>query len=68
MGVPSRNVSLSTRATPRPQVAGHRLAVRVLSNLTDRQRSGPLLETEHFLGSRFPAGDRRYQVAGKDDQ
>ena len=40
--------------------------MRVLTDLTDRQRFDALLEAEHFLGPRFPAGDRLYQVAEQD--
>ena len=42
------------------------LAVRVLTSLSDRQRFDALLDAEHFLGPRFPAGDRLYQVAEQD--
>jgi len=35
------------------------LTVRVLTGPTERQRFAALLEAEHFLGPRFPAGDRR---------
>jgi hypothetical protein len=42
--------------------------VRVLTELTQRQRFDALLEAEHFLGPRFPAGDRLYQVAEQDGQ
>lgn len=44
------------------------LTVRVLTDLTERQRFDALLEAEHFLGPRFPAGDRLYQVAEQDGQ
>ena len=42
------------------------LTVRVLTNSTERQRFDALLEAEHFLGPRFPVGDRLYQVAEQD--
>jgi hypothetical protein len=44
------------------------LTVRVLTDLTERQRFDTLLEAEHFLGPRFPAGAPGFQtgaVAGK---
>ena len=44
------------------------LTVRVLTHLEERQRFDALLETEHFLGPRFPAGDRLYRVAEQDGQ
>jgi hypothetical protein len=44
------------------------LTVRVLTDLTERQRFDAVLEAEHFLGPRFPAGDRLYQVAEQDGQ
>ncbi|HWT77629.1 MAG TPA: ISAs1 family transposase [Candidatus Methylomirabilis sp.] len=44
------------------------LTVRVLTDLTERQRFDALLDAEHFLGPRFPAGDRLYQVAEQDGQ
>jgi hypothetical protein len=44
------------------------LAVRVLTNAADRQRFDALLDAEHCLGPRFPAGDRLYQVAEQDDR
>ena len=44
------------------------VTVRVLTDPTERQRFTALLEAEHFLGSRFPAGDRLYQVAEQDGQ
>jgi len=44
------------------------LIVRVLTDATERQRFDALLEAEHFLGPRFPAGDRLYQVAEQDGQ
>jgi hypothetical protein len=44
------------------------LTVRVLTHSTERQRFDALLEAEHFLGPRFPAGDRLYQVAGQDGE
>jgi hypothetical protein len=54
-------------ATPPPDAHGS-LIVRVLTDLTERQRFDALLEAEHFLGPRFPAGDRLYQVAEQDGQ
>ena len=42
------------------------LTVRVLTDATEHQRFDALLEAEHFLGPRFPAGDRLYQVAEQD--
>ena len=44
------------------------LTVRVLTHPTDRTRFDALLDAEHFLGPRFPAGDRLYQVAEQDGQ
>ena len=44
------------------------LAVGVLTTLSERQRFDALLDAEHFLGPRFPAGDRLYQVAEQDGQ
>src|SRR3974377_392219 len=44
------------------------LTVRVLTDLTERQRFDALLDAEHFLGPRFPAGARLYQVAEQDGQ
>ena len=44
------------------------LTMRVLTDLTERQQFDALLETEHVLGPRFPAGDRLYQVAEQDGQ
>ena len=44
------------------------LTMRVLTDATERQRFDALLETEHFLGPRFPAGDRLYQVAEQNGQ
>src|SRR3974390_1464464 len=44
------------------------LTVRELTDLTERQRFDALLDAEHFLGPRFPAGDRLYQVAEQDGQ
>ena len=57
-----------TRSVPAPPDAHGPLTVRVLTDLTERQRFNGLLEAEHFLGSRFPAGDRLYQVAEQDGQ
>jgi hypothetical protein len=57
-----------TRNRPARSDAHGPLTVRVLTNLTERQRFDALLETEHFLGPRFPAGDRLYQVAEQDGQ
>jgi hypothetical protein len=54
-------------AAPTPHTHGP-LTVRVLTDLTERQRFDALLEAEHFLGPRFPAGDRLYQVAEQDGQ
>ena len=42
------------------------LAVRVLTDAPERQRFDALLEAEHCLGPRFPAGDRLYQVAEQE--
>jgi hypothetical protein len=42
------------------------LTVRALTDAPERQRFDALLEAEHFLGPRFPAGDRLYQVAEQD--
>ena len=56
---PTRSVA------PAPDAHG-RLTVRVLTDPTERQRFDALLETGHFLGPRFPAGDRLYQVAEQD--
>jgi hypothetical protein len=36
--------------------------VRVLTTLHERRRFDALLEAQHFLGPRFPAGNRLYQV------
>ena len=44
------------------------LTVRLLTDATERPRFDALLEAEHFLGPRFPAGDRLYQVAEQDGQ
>jgi hypothetical protein len=44
------------------------LTMHVLTDLSKRQQSDALLEAEHFLGPRFPAGDRLYQVAEQDGQ
>jgi hypothetical protein len=54
-------------AFPTPDAHGP-LTVRVLTDLPERQRFDALLEAEHFLGPRFPAGDRLYQVAEQDGQ
>jgi hypothetical protein len=54
-------------AAPTPDAHGP-LTVRVLTDLTERQRFDALLAAEHFLGPRFPAGDRLYQVAEQDGQ
>src|SRR3989337_2179685 len=54
-------------ATPTPDAHGP-MTVRVLTDSADRQRFDTLLEAEHFLGPRFPAGDRLYQVAEQDGQ
>ena len=56
-----------TRSTAPSDVHGL-LTVRVLTDLTERQHFDALLEAEHFLGPRFPAGDRLYQVAEQDGQ
>jgi hypothetical protein len=58
---PSRSVT-STPDTHGP------LTVRALTDATERQRFDTLLAAEHFLGPRFPAGDRLYQVAAQDGQ
>jgi len=57
----------STRSGVAPDAHGP-LTVRVLTDLTERQRFDALLDAEHFLGPRFPAGDRLYQVAEQDGQ
>lgn len=58
----------STRsATPAPDALGP-LTVRALTAPAEHQRFDALLEAEHFLGPRFPAGDRLYQVAEQDGQ
>jgi hypothetical protein len=57
-----------TRFLAAPSEVQGALTVRVLTDLTERQQFEALLETEHFLGSRFPAGDRLYQVAEQDGQ
>jgi hypothetical protein len=54
-------------ATSTPDAHGP-LSVRVLTEPTERHRFDALLEAEHFLGPRFPAGDRLYQVAEQDGQ
>ena len=54
-------------AAPSPDVHGP-LTVRVLTALTERLRFDALLEAQHFLGPRFPVGDRLYQVAEQDGQ
>jgi Domain of unknown function (DUF4338)/DDE_Tnp_1-associated len=56
-----------TRSTA-PSDAHGLLTVRVLTDLTERRHFDALLEAEHFLGPRFPAGDRLYQVAEQDGQ
>ena len=57
----------STRSATAPDAHGP-LTVRVLTDLTERQQFDAFLEAEHFLGPRFPAGDRLYQVAEQDGQ
>jgi hypothetical protein len=57
----------STQPATAPDAHGP-LTVRVLTDLTERQQFDALLEAEHFLGPRFPAGDRLYQVAEQDGQ
>lgn len=42
------------------------LRVRVLTKARERARFDALLEAEHDLGPRFPAGDRLYQVVEED--
>lgn len=42
--------------------------MRALTDRNERQRFDALLAGEHFLGPRFPAGDRLYQVAERDGQ
>ncbi len=49
----------STRSAVAPDAHGP-LTVRVLTDLTERQRFDALLDAEHFLGPRFPAGDSLY--------
>ncbi len=44
------------------------LICRVLTTPAERQRFDELLQAEHFLGPRFPAGDRLYQVVEQDGQ
>ena len=56
-----------TRLAPAPDAHGP-LAVRVLTLAAERERFDALLAAEHFLGPRFPAGDRLYQVAEQDGQ
>jgi hypothetical protein len=58
----------STRLAESRSYAHGPLTVRVLTDSTERQRFDALLEAEHFLGPRFPAGDRLYQVAEQDGQ
>lgn len=58
----------STRSASATPDAHGSLAVRVLPDLTERQRFDGLLEAEHSLGPRFPAGDRLYQVAEQAGQ
>ena len=58
----------STSANPIAPDAHGPLAVRVLTTLSERQRFDAFLGAEHFLGPRFPAGDRLYQVAEQDGQ
>ena len=58
----------STSAHPIAPDAHGPLAVRVLTTLSERQRFDAFLGAEHFLGPRFPAGDRLYQVAEQDGQ
>jgi hypothetical protein len=57
-----------TRSAPLASGAHGSLCVRALTDLTQRQRFDALLEAQHFLGPRFPAGDRLYQVAEQDGQ
>ena len=56
-----------TCSEPLPDAHGP-LTVRVLTGPSERQRFDAVLEAEHFLGPRFPAGDRLYQVAEQDGQ
>jgi hypothetical protein len=58
----------STRSVTVTSDAHGPLTVRVLTDASERQRFDALLEAEHFLGLRFPAGDRLYQVAEQDGQ
>ena len=60
-------MKLTRSATATPDARGP-LTVRALTDPTERQRFDALLEAEHFLGPRFPAGDRLYQVAEQDGQ
>ncbi len=57
-----------TRIVSSPPDAHGPLTVRVLTDPTERQRFDARLEAEHFLGPRFPAGDRLYQVVEQDGQ
>ena len=57
-----------TRSVTTTSDAHGPLTVRVLTELTERQHFDARLEAEHFLGPRFPAGDRLYQVAEPDGQ
>jgi hypothetical protein len=57
-----------TRNRPARSDARGPLTVRVLTDLAERHRFDTLLEAQHFLGPRFPAGDRLYQVAEQDGQ
>jgi hypothetical protein len=57
-----------TRSLPATPDAHGLLSVRALTDLPERQRFDALLEAQHFLGPRFPAGDRLYQVAEQDGQ
>src|SRR5512136_2523608 len=57
-----------TRSVTTTSDAHGPLTVRVLTDLTERQRFDALLEAEHFLGPRFPVGDRLYQVVEQDGQ
>lgn len=57
-----------TRSAPATPDAHGPLTVRVLTDLTECQRFDALQQAEHWLGHRFPAGDRLYQAAEQDGQ
>ena len=57
-----------TRFLAAPSDAHGALTVRVLTDLIERQQFDAVLNTKHYLGPRFPAGDRLYQMAEQDGQ